>query len=280
MSVKIIVDSTSDLIPEVKEKCIVVPLTVRFNEEEYIDGVTINYEEFYIKLIESDVLPTTSQATPASFEEVFEEVVNSGDTAVVITIASKLSGTYQSASIAAKDYEDKIYVVDSAQATIGTSILIERAFELLDSGKNAKEIFDILETEKGKIRLLGLLDTLEYLQKGGRISKAAAFAGGLLSIKPVIAIDDGVISVLGKARGSKQGNNYLVKMIEESGGVDFSRPLMLGYSGLSDIMLKKYIEDSSSLWENKREKLPYTPIGSVIGTHVGPGAIAVAFFMN
>lgn len=280
MSVKIIVDSTSDLIPEVKEKCIVVPLTVRFNEEEYIDGVTINYEEFYIKLIESDVLPTTSQATPASFGEVFEEVVNSGDTAVVITIASKLSGTYQSACIAAKDYEGKIYVVDSAQATIGTSILIERAFELLDSGKNAKEIFDILETEKGKIRLLGLLDTLEYLQKGGRISKAAAFAGGLLSIKPVIAIDDGVISVLGKARGSKQGNNYLVKMIEESGGVDFSRPLMLGYSGLSDIMLKKYIEDSSSLWENKREKLPYTPIGSVIGTHVGPGAIAVAFFMN
>ena len=123
-----------------------------------------------------------------------------------------------------------------------------------------------------------MVDTLEYLKKGGRISAAAAIAGGLLNIKPVLAIVDGNIKVLGKARGSKQANNLLVSEIQKAGGVDFDKPVMLGYTGLSNALLLKYIEDSKALWEDSKTSLNYTVIGSVIGTHAGPGAVAVAFF--
>ena len=134
--------------------------------------------------------------------------------------------------------------------------------------------------KKKNIRIVALVDTLEYLKRGGRISKSVAFAGSLLNIKPVLAIEDGQIQILGKARGSKQGNNLLVQEIEKAGGVDFDKPLLLGYTGLSDALLTKYVEDSKSLWEHGTDHLRTTVIGSVIGTHAGPGAIAVAFFKN
>lgn len=278
MKTRIIIDSTADLTPEVKAKTTVVPLSVRFGDEEYIDGVTITHKEFYEKLVESDTLPSTSQATPDAFLKVFEEVVNSGEKAVVITIASKLSGTYQSAVIAAADFADKIFVVDSKSAAIGTGILVQLALELADSGMEAEKIAEVLEKEREKICLIAMLDTLEYLKKGGRISKTVAFAGGLLSIKPVIFVKDGEVIMLGKAHGSKQGNNLLVSEIEKAGGVDFNMPVILGYTGLSDALLRKYVEDSKELWAESEKELNATCIGSVIGTHVGPGAIAAAFF--
>lgn len=277
MRVRIIIDSTTDLAPELRGQVEVVPLTVSFGTEEYIDGVTITHEEFYSKLIESDVLPTTSQATPAAFAEVFEEVAAAGDSAVVITVASQLSGTCQSARIAAEDY-DNIYVVDSGSVTLGAGILAEYALRCARSGMTAAEIAGLLEKKKEDICLIAMLDTLEYLKKGGRISAAVAFAGGLLNIKPVVNVKDGVINMLGKARGSRQGNNLLVQEIEKTGGIDFDMPILLGYSGLSDALLKKYITDSAPLWENGIDTLRYTSIGSVVGTHVGPGAIAAAFF--
>lgn len=277
MNTRIIVDSTTDLTTEFKSRVHTVPLTVHFGHEEYIDGVTIDNKTFYEKLVESDVLPTTSQATPAAFSKEFEKVKEAGDSAVVITLASKLSGTYQSAMIAASDYEN-IYVVDSANAAIGACILVELAFKLLDEGKSAREIAEILEKEKMKIIIVALVDTLAYLKKGGRISKTVAFAGSVLNIKPVVSVYDGEINMLGKARGSKMGNNLLIQEIEKAGGVDFSRPVMLGYSGLSDALLKKYIEDSRYIWDGNLEEIRYCCIGSVIGTHAGPGAIAVAFF--
>lgn len=278
MKVNIIIDSTADLKSELQEKVITVPLTVHFGDDEYVDGVTINHKEFYEKLIESDVLPTTSQATPAQFGDVFKKITDKGETAVVITISSRLSGTYQSAMIAAADYQDKIFVVDSKSVTIGSGILAELALNLRNDGKSAKEIYEILERDKENIRLIAMLDTLEYLKKGGRISGTVAFVGGMLSIKPVIAIQDGEIVMLGKARGSKQGNNLLVEEIEKAGGVNFQKPLLLGYTGLSDILLKKYIEDSRTLWNGAKSELPITVVGSVVGTHAGPGAVAVAFF--
>lgn len=277
MKTRIIIDSTADLSAELKSKVAVVPLTVYFGDEEYLDGVTIDHKAFYEKLIESDQLPTTSQATPDSFINKFEKVKEAGDSAVVITISSKLSGTYQSATIAAEDFEN-IYIVDSGSAAIGSGILAERALQLADSGMEAHEIAEILNKEKEKIVIIALLDTLEYLKKGGRISKTVAFAGAVLNIKPVISVEDGEIAVLGKARGSKMGNNLLVQEIEKSGGVDFDKPVMLGYSGLSDALLLKYIEDSKYLWEKGLKDIRYTAIGSVIGTHAGPGAIAAAFF--
>ena len=279
MKTRIIVDSTADLMPECKNRVSVVPLTVHFGQEEYIDGVTIDHKTFYEKLVESDVLPTTSQATPDAFMKEFREVKADGDSAVVITISSKLSGTYQSAMIAAADY-DNIYVVDSGSATMGSGILTELALRLMDEGMNAKQIAERLEEEKKKIVIVALVDTLEYLKKGGRVSKTVAFAGAVLNIKPVLSVIDGEITVLGKARGSKMGNNLLVQEIEKAGGVDFSKPVLLGYSGLSDALLLKYIEDSKHIWEKGLQQVRYTTIGSVIGTHVGPGAVAVGFFKN
>lgn len=277
MKTKIIVDSTADLMPEYKNAVQTVPLTVRFGDTEYIDGVTIDKKRFYEMLVESDVLPTTSQATPDVFFKEFDKIKENGDSAVVITISSKLSGTYQSAVIAAADYEN-IYVVDSGSVTLGSGILTELACKLADDGLDAKTIAEKLEEEKKNIVIVALVDTLEYLKKGGRISKSVALAGSVLNIKPVLSLVDGEIKILGKARGSKMGHNLLVEEIEKTGGVDFDKPVMLGYSGLSDALLLKYIEDSRHIWDGNLEKMRYTTIGSVIGTHVGPGAIGVAFF--
>ena len=279
MKTRIIVDSTADLMPNFKSRVQTVPLTVHFGEEEFIDGVTIDHKTFYEKLIESDVLPTTSQATPDAFMQEFEKVKEAGDEAVVITLASSLSGTYQSATIAAEDYEN-IYIVDSQSAAMGSGILVEMAIRLLDEGKTAKEIAEILEEEKKKIIIVALVDTLEYLKKGGRVSKTVAFAGGLLNIKPVLSVTQGEINMLGKARGSKMGNNLLIEEISKAGGIDFSKPVLLGYSGISDALLLKYIEDSRHIWEGNLDEVRYTSVGSVIGTHAGPGAVVVAFFKN
>ena len=277
MKTRIIVDSTSDLMPNIKEQVHIVPLTVHFGQEEYVDGVTISHKAFYEKLVETDVHPSTSQATPAAFEVEYEKAREAGEAAVVIALTSKLSGTYQSAMIAAAEYEN-IYVVDSGSVAIGGAILVEYALKLLNEGLEAKQIAEKLEEVKSRIVIVALVDTLEYLKKGGRVSKTVAFAGTLLNIKPVLSVVDGEINMLGKARGSKMGNNLLVQEIEKAGGVDFSMPLLLGYTGLSDAMLLKYIEDSKHIWEGNVDQVRYTSIGSVIGTHAGPGAVAVAFF--
>lgn len=277
MSVRIITDSTVDLPESYKKQALIVPLTIHFGEEEYLDGVTMSKTKFYEKLVESSVLPTTSQATPAAFESVYEEVTRNGDSAVVITISAKLSGTYQSACIAAEDYPN-IFVVDSQSAAVGSGILAEFAMDCAADGMPADLLAKLLEVKREDICVIALLDTLEYLKKGGRISKTAAFAGSILNIKPVVTIQDGEVALIGKARGSKQGNNLLVEKIKESGGIDFTKPILLGYTGLTDVLLKKYIEDSRNLWAGQADSLDQTLICSVIGTHVGPGAVAAAFF--
>lgn len=276
--VKIVIDSAADLAQEIKEKMTVVPMTIRFGDEEFIDGVTIDGKQFYERLVEGKALPSTSQPTPDDFMRVMQEITDNGDEAVVITISHKLSGTFQSANIAAAEFPGKVFVVDSQTVTIGEGILAEFALKLVESGMRASDIADKLCEERENIEIIALLDTLEYLKRGGRISKTAAIAGGLLSIKPVISVYDGEINVLGKARGSKQGNNLLVQQIEKTGGVDFSKPIMLGYTGFSETRLQEYIDDSTALWESGTSSLRSSQIGSTVGTHAGPGAIAAAFF--
>jgi len=277
MKTRIVVDSTADILPEYLDQIHTVPLTVSFGEEEYIDGVTIDHRTFYQKLIETDAMPSTSQASPAAFAEQYDQAAAADEEVVVITISSKLSGTYQSAMIAAAG-RSSVYVVDSENASVGCGILVGLALRYLRDGMTASAIAEKLQEDKKKIIVIALLDTLEYLKRGGRISKAAAFAGGLLNIKPVISIADGEIQLLGKARGSKMGNNLLVQQIQKVGGIDFTKPVLLGYTGLSDVLLQKYIEDSSYLWSASLDAVRYVSIGSVIGAHAGPGAIAVAFF--
>ena len=282
MSIHIITDSASDITQaQAKELGIeVIPLKTIFGEEEYLDGVTIDHVTFYNKLIESDVLPTTSQIAPFDYEERFRKAVENGDDVLCITVSSRLSGCYQSACIAAGEFPGKVIVVDSLNVAIGERLLAELAIKARDEGKSLAETGILLNQEKHHIRLIALLDTLEYLKKGGRVSSTAAIAGTLLNIKPVIAVEEGAVAVLGKARGSKNGNNMLRELIEKSGGINFEKPFSLAYTGLSDALLHKYIADSAALYEGKTDSLPIHTIGSTIGTHVGPGAIAVAFFSN
>ncbi len=277
MNVRIIIDSSVDIAERFRQDVKIVPLTIHFGEEELIDGLTIDKQRFYERLVECDELPRTSQANPTAFQKVFEEVTQAGEEAVVITLSSELSGTFQSACLAVQDY-DNIYVVDSKNAAIGSGILTEYAIACAKKGMSAREIAEELERKKEDVCLIALLDTLEYLKRGGRISKTVAFAGGVLNIKPVVTIQDGKVEVIGKARGSRQGNNLLVEKIQESGGIDFDMPILLGYTGLSDALLKKYIEDSRDLWQEQAESLDSTLVCSVIGTHVGPGVVAAAFF--
>lgn len=278
MSVRIVLDSSADFPQELKSRFSVVALPLFFGDEEYLDGVTITYKEFYEKLVETYVMPTTSQPTPGAFADAYREALEEYDEVVVITLSSQLSGTYQSACIAADDFPGKVFVVDSLSATIGTGALAQLALSLADQGLPAAVIASRLTEERNNLQLIAMVGTLEYLKRGGRLSKTAAIAGELLSIKPVIGVVEGKVAILGKARGSKQAGNMLVKLIRDCGGVDFEKPVILGYTGLSDALLQKYIADSKPLWEESPTPLAVTPVGSIIGTHAGPGAIAAAFF--
>ena len=279
MKARIIVDSTSDLSPELKKRLYIVPLNVNFGEERYIDGVTIDNKTFYEKLEKCDALPTTSLASPAAFMDEYEKVAKAGESAVVITVASKLSGTYQSAVLASNGYEN-IYVVDGGNVAIASGILIELAIRLADEGKSAEEIAKIVEEEKKKIVLIALVDTLDNLKKSGRISKTIAMAGGVLNIKPILTLIDGVIKMVSAARGLKMGYKMLVKEAEKLGGIDFSKPVLFGYTGLSDTSVCNFKDYSKSVWNERIVNVSYLLVGSVIGTHTGPGAIAIAFFIK
>lgn len=283
MAVKFIIDSASDVLPAECEKvgATHLPLKVLFGQEEYADAVTLSHREFYEKLTSGTAPhPTTSQVTPAEFEEAYERVAANGDTAVVITLSSKLSGTYQSACIAAEEYEGKVFVLDSLSATVGERLLLQRGLELAAQGVDAENIHKTLDEEKNRIRIFARLDTLEYLKKGGRISAATAVVGGLLNIKPIIAVRDGLVESVGKARGPKQADALLRELIAGEGGVDFSKPACLAYSGQSDENVQKFQEDSDELWNGRGDRLGLASVGCVIGTHVGPGAVAIAFFAN
>ena len=278
--IKIIVDSASDVEQDEADELGIslIPMKVRFGDEEYSDGINLTHKEFFEKLIESAELPQTSQINEYSWEERFKELTADGSEVIAITISSRLSGTYSSAVKAAKKFGGKIYVIDSMEACIGERILLQYAIRLVKEGRSATEIFKELNEKKSKIQLLAVLDTLKYLRKGGRISSVAAIAGEMLSIKPVVSVVKGEVKLVGKAIGSKKSNNLLNQLVEKCGGIDFDMPYVLGFSGLSDDYLQKYLNDSERLWKGKAEFIPFYMIGSTNGTHVGPNAIAVAFF--
>ncbi len=280
MSVRIITDSASDMSPAEHPALAVLPLSVTFGTDVYMDGIDIDHQRFYEMLVERDELPKTGQVNPYAFSQAIAEAREAGDEAVIITVGAKLSGTNQSARTAlAEAPGGDVYVVDSNNVTLGERVLVEYALRLVDEGQGAAQIAAAVEAVRDRVVVIGLLETLEYLVRGGRLSAAAGAVGTLLNVKPVVAAEDGLIVQLGKARGSKNGRNLLNQKVEKAGGIDFSMPLALGYPGLSDAVLKKYVEDSAALWAGHTEgELPVHTIGATIGTHVGPGAVAVAFF--
>lgn len=276
MSVRIIVDSTADLTPSLKSRVTAVPLTVHFGEQEYIDGVTITPEAFYKKLASAKELPSTSQATPYAFNEAFEEAVEAGDTVVAIIISSGLSGTYQSATIGAAEFPGKVFVVDSRNVAIAAGVLVEYAFRLLDSGMEAEQIAAELTAAREKVHLMAVVDTLEYLQRGGRVSKAVAIAGGMLSIKPIIGMNpEGKLEMVGKARGNKAANAAMNKKAQDL-NIDFSMPVLVGYTGTSDALMQKYLQESGTFFADN--SYGTSIVSAVVGTHAGPNAVAIAFF--
>lgn len=276
--VRIIADSGCDLTrKEASELGVeLLPITITFGNEEFIDGVTMTPREFYMKLIESDELPHTSQITPYTYGEAFRKAVEAGDEVVCVVIGSKFSGSYHNALAAAEKFGDKVAVADTQNVSMGELVLVKLALRLREQGLSAAEIGRELNEKAKEVRVLALLDTLEYLKKGGRISPTVAFAGELLSIKPVVSVVDGEVVVAGKARGSKNGNNLLRKLMEKTGGVHFDMPYAIGYTGLSDDMLRKYVADNEDLYGD--HDLPVSAIGATIGTHVGPNCICIAFF--
>ncbi len=282
MSVRIMTDSASDISQEKAQEMgvKVIPLKIRFGHEEYLDGVTLSPHEFYEKLAEAPELPKTSQIPPHEYEELFREALDAGDEVVMIALSSGVSGSYQSANIAASEFESGVYVVDSKQFCISQYILVQQAAVLRDAGKSASEIAWEINSLKERARVIAAFDTLEYLHKGGRLSKAAALAGNVLSIKPVLTIDDGKVSVLSRARGAKRANKAMISEIVDRGGIDFSLPVCLGYAGLDDELLKGFIKDSKALYAGKENEIPIADVGATIGTYSGPGAIAIGFFEN
>ena len=274
MSVRIICDSTCDLTPALRERVGITHMTVHFGEEDFVDGVELTAHDFYEKLATSKVMPSTSQATPFAFGEAFDAAVNEGHEVVCITCSSGLSGTYQSAVIASGDFEGKVYVVDSQNIALSSAIMVEYALRLADEGKSAAAIAEELTAVREKVHLFAVVDTLEYLQRGGRVSKAVAIAGGMLAIKPIIGVVDGKVAMVGKARGNKAANRMMNQEVEKL-GIDLTKPVLLGYTGVDDTLLRKYMTECEGFWP---EGTPTMVVSGVVGAHAGPGAVACAFF--
>ena len=255
-----------------------LPMEITFGDHTYKDRFDLTPDRFYEMLIESSDLPHTSQINSYTFEQEFEKIQDAGDSAIVILMSSRLSGTYQNAVLAAREYSN-IRVVDSKSGSIGEQLLVRYALMLRSKNREIDEIVHRLEVRRNQIRVLALLDTLEYAKKGGRLGTAAAAFGTLLSIKPVLTVENGKIKILGKARGSRNGNNFLNKEIAST-GIESRLPVAVAYSGLDHSKLDHYIEDSRSIWEGVIDHMPVSQLGSTIGTHAGPGTIVVAYFMK
>ena len=284
MSVRIIVDSASDITLDYADRngILFVPLKTNLGGVEYRDGIDILPDVFFEKLEQNKELAHTSQVNTSEFTDIFEKIVADGDEAVVITLSGGLSGTCQSAVVAASDYEGKIFVVDSLSATAGEQVLLYHAMKLRDEGKGAGEIYETLCEIRKTFRLLVSLETLEYLKRGGRISKTSAIVGGIIGIKPILTLNDkGTLESVGKARGSKASHKMLNDAILASGGIDFTYPVVVTYGGdLKDGALDKYFEDSREVFGEHLEDVVRGQLGCVIGTHAGPGAIVVSYVPN
>lgn len=275
--IKIITDSTSDIdLKYAKELNVeVVPLKVIIDWKEYKDRIDLQPEEFYDLLVNSQTLPSTSQPSPQDFVDLYETAKNNNDSVIVITLSSVISGTYQSANLAKDlvDYDD-IYVIDSLGTTQMQRLLVLKAVALRNEGMNAQDLYTFLEAYKHRIRLFAFVDTLEYLYKGGRLSRTAATAGTLLKFKPIIGFDEGKLDVFAKARGTQKATAKIIDLIQQDGEMDLDEPICIGYTGSSDGLDK---------FENTlRETLHFGEtlhgiVGPVIGTHAGPGARLIAY---
>lgn len=277
-NIKIICDSLSDVNKEYLEQydIDVVPLTLILEGKEYKDGIDIKSEEFYKILREKNVHPKTSQATYAQFKEIFDKYVNEGKTVLYISGSSAATGTCQSATMAKNDSEGDIYIYDTYNFSFGAGIFVVKAAELIDEGKSIEEIFEELDRLKEKSILMFSVDTLEYLQKGGRISSTKAAVGSILNIKPILEVKDGLVSQAGQVRGKKNVINKMVDLIKEKLGNDIEQDEI--YIGYSDDLKEREKLTQIATEVFKPKKIGYFMVGTCIGAHSGPGVSGILCF--
>lgn len=277
MATRIITDSSADLTAQEAEALHVhiVSMSIQFGDRSYLDGVDLSKPEFYQLLAAGKDSPTTAQPTPADFLTPLEEAKEAGDEAVVIPLSSQLSGTYQSAVIAKDMCEySPIQVVDSRSASAGIHLLVEEACRLRDSGASAQEIAQALEALKGRVRIFALIDTLEYLRRGGRLSNLQASLGTVTKLKPVISVREGAVMVVGKAFGVSAAMKQLLRFLAEH-PVDNSFPAYALYSD-DESRVDDFIPRLREL-DLLPKELRRCSIGPTIGTHIGPGAVGMAY---
>ncbi|WP_166238091.1 DegV family protein [Paenibacillus turpanensis] len=275
--IRIVTDSTADIPAEMRSRLQIemVPLKVHFGKDTFLDSVTIQAEQFYEKLGQSQQLPTTSQPSPVDFLEVFKSLTADPEVHVIsIHLSSALSGTYQSAVLAKSLLDDNanITIIDSRSASYGCGMLVVEAAEWADAGKSVDEIVNRVEELRNATGLYFLVDTLEYLQKGGRIGKAAALFGSLLNIKPILTVDnEGEISAVDKIRGQKKAMVRIIELLDQHfAGKSIDMTIAHSQS-------QGTAEEFGAMISNHFDvkKVQYTSLGPVIGTHVGPGTVAV-----
>ncbi len=272
---RIITDSSSDFsLEEALEKgCELIPLKVIEDENIYNDRIDLTVEELYRKMIDEKKMLKTSQPSPNDFLKVFEDVKEKGDEALCLILSAELSGTYQSAMIAKEMVEDvRIEVVNTNQVTMPQKLLVLEALKMRDQGLSLDEIVKRIRALMEKVCVMAVIDTLEYLVKGGRLSKTAGFAGTLIDLKPIVTVADGKVAVIAKARGKKKALEKVWSKIEED--IDLQMPMILVYSGEPDYakMLQEFLVEKGI----NVEKMD--PIGCAIAVHVGPGACGLAYF--
>lgn len=275
--VRIVADSTADIDAALAQELnvAVVPLKVLFGEESYRDGEDLTNEQFYQMLTEGTAFPKTSQPSPEDFLAHFEAAKQAGDSVVVLTLSAAISGTYQSAIIA-KDMcgHANIFVVDSRQAVCGMRLLVEQAVSMRAQGLDASVIAERLAGMRDRVRLYAIVDTLEYLYKGGRLSRTGHIAGTLLNIKPIISLEEGVLIVAGKARGQGKALQFVLDKLSAGNGASRDLPIYFGYTATPDFMnaLRQAVQQQLG---DMQERI--SSVGSVIGTHLGPGAALISF---
>lgn len=278
MAVRIITDTASDYeLQESREKGFtLVPLSLTYGTENLLDGYEIDKETFYHRLLENKEIPMTSQPSPKRFAQEFEKAKEAGDSVIAILVSSALSGTVQSALLAKQICEyDEIYIVDSLSAVAGMRILVEVALDMAKQGKSAAEIVEKLENLKGRIRVQAGVDTLEYLYKGGRLSRTEAGIGTLANIKPILHVTgEGKVTVLSKCIGRKKALRQLAEYIQGMER-DTEYPAYYIYSAEKEncLKLKEMLESS----EQFSDCNGVAEFGPTIGTHVGGGAYGIAF---
>lgn len=279
MAVKVVTDSTADLPNDVAERLgiTVVPQNVHFGTETFKDNVTITPDEFYARLIASKELPKTSQASPGDFKEVYDRVGDGADGVVSVHVAAKLSGTYNSALQAAEltTAACPIEIIDTEQASMGEGLVAIAAAEAANGGASVEEVAEIARNAAGRARCIALLETLEFLQKGGRIGKAQAMLGSILQIKPMIIVQDGEVHELGKARTFPKG---LAKLRETVLGMGPADALAVIYSTTPEAA-QAFADSMSDILPAGAS--PYLcRFGPALGVHTGPGSIGVALLRS